>query len=322
MNAIIVTTCTNRKRYKPNPKLCVGNLPRGGQTHVANVWLRNISRDIELIPAETLYCGRGFVEAIQASRQINAELWIISAGMGLVHGKDMIPSYNLTTSNTSDNVKKKITGVFDYGCWWSSMNIKRKRSLAGLITGNPKYTVFIILNQSYTRLVLEDLRRLSEKHIARIRLFGLTKTEILPEKLQRACMPYDSRLGDLRSGIPGTMSDLGQRAVRHFVTNIWPDMQSSGVQEHADAVRSCLDAMESPRIPVRKKMSDDLIREVMLMNWDRAQGSASKMLRILRDDEKIACQQKRCKVLFHSLEEEVMHVAFSREVSHTQSAKK
>ncbi len=322
MKAIIVTTCTNRKRYKPKPKLCVSGLPRGEQAHVTSTWLRNVLLDRELIPAETLYCGRGFAEAIQASRQINAELWIISAGMGLVHGKDMIPSYNLTTSDTSDNIKKKITGLFDYGLWWSSVNIARKRSLAGLITDNPKYSVFIVLNQSYARLVIEDLVRLPEKHIARLRIFGLTKTEILPEKLMNVCMPYDSRLGDLVSGIPGTMSDLGQRALRHFVTNIWPKMQSSGIQEHAHAVRSCLDSMEKPHIPVRKKIPDHMIQKVMLMHWDHAQGSASKMLRILRDEENIACEQKRCQLLFHSLKEEVIHGGFSQRAPRPQGTKK
>lgn len=319
MLPLIITICTSNKRILPVADLCASNLSVGSQQHVASTWLSNLSCPREVFQADTLYCGRGFAEALKAAQSVKADLWIISAGLGLIHSKEKIPSYNLTISANSANIRQKVRDSFDYAKWWSAIN-NTKQSLVELISTNPNSTVFLILNQSYAILIRDDLMGFSEELIARLRIFGITKTDILSEKLRDACMPYDIRINDPVNGIPGTWSDFGQRTLRHFVTQIWHDNQSSSAKEHAGAVIASLSAMEKPIIPSRRRMSDETIKEIMLKHLSMINGSASKMLRILRDEENIACEQKRCQYIMQKLKEEVTHVGSRQRVSHTQSA--
>jgi hypothetical protein len=56
-------------------------------------------------------------------------------------------------------------------------------------------------------------------------------------------------------------------------------------------------------IPPRERKSDEELMEIMDLNWGRARGQASLMLRVLRDDLLIACEQKRFAGLFRHLKE-------------------
>ena len=59
-------------------------------------WNDQLDKEKSIITAELLYDGRGIKELFKSN--FDHDLYIISAGLGLIHKKDPIPSYSLTVS--------------------------------------------------------------------------------------------------------------------------------------------------------------------------------------------------------------------------------
>jgi len=308
MNLIHITICTNRKRRHGGKVLHAYDLPRGTQEEVTSCWLENLAHAEQVTEAKDLYCGRGFVEAIAAAKIARTEPWIISAGLGLVHARDRVPEYNLTIiPSTHDSIQQRITTTFSPSSWWIALNRGTGRSLSTLIKDYPQSIVLISLSQVYVKLVQNDLLQLCDSSLSKLRIVGLASEEILPERLKRAYVPYDTRLNDPQLGIPGTKSDFPQRAARHFtriVINNSPGLESI---EHAALVQKSLCGLSEPLIPKRKQMSNDEIIEVITHWWAQAEGQSSRMLRLLRDKLMIACEQKRFRSLFRKVKEGIEH---------------
>ena len=67
---------------------------------------------------------------------------------------------------------------------------------------------------------------------------------------------------------------------------------------HAAAVAEALGRFPSPPRFFRSPRTDVEIADLILANWERAEGKSSRMLRVLRDDLDIACEQSRFARLF------------------------
>lgn len=67
----------------------------------------------ERIPAGKLYQGRAFREAELAARALSAEIYILSAGLGLVSQLDDVPAYSLTVANGADNILARLDPPHD-----------------------------------------------------------------------------------------------------------------------------------------------------------------------------------------------------------------
>lgn len=305
---IYITICTNRKRTFGGSVLHACNLPYGTQAEVTSQWLKKISFAKKVAEAQHIYCGRGFSESLVAAKIANTKPWIISAGLGLVYALDCVPEYNLTiTPSTQSSIQQRITTPFCPTSWWTSLNKKPGRSLAMLIKENPESIVLLSLSQIYAKMVQEDLLQLDDLSLGRLRIVGLAHVGILPIRLQRAFMPYDKRINSPKSGISGTMSDFPQRAAHHFVEKIWSKYPTLSAIKHAALVEKSLSHLKKPVIPIRKQMTNEEIKKVVIKHWDQAQGHSGKMLRFLRDKLTIACEQKRFSILFKQAKEVIEH---------------
>jgi hypothetical protein len=97
----LATICTNRKRPTVPPDLDIRNLKATPQEKLLHNWVQNVANSAERLPAERVYCGRGFQEALHTAAYLGTDLLIISAGVGLVSSKEPIPAYNATLANSS-----------------------------------------------------------------------------------------------------------------------------------------------------------------------------------------------------------------------------
>lgn len=123
MRLVVITTCTDRKRFEAHPTLIASTLPAGRQDAVATAWRH---RRISVLPtgaAKAVYCGRSFREAARASETARAELQVISGGLGLVAASDEIPSYTLSlVRNTPEFIGARVVGIpFDAATWWTQI---------------------------------------------------------------------------------------------------------------------------------------------------------------------------------------------------------
>ena len=277
-------------------------MPSGPQEAVARTW-RDWLRSAEpRVPAKYLYAGRGFSEALAVVQSRQADLWIASAGLGLVHGDEEVPGYDLTLSAGSDSsIRRKVTdGPFDAALWWSDIARRRrpKRTLADLLNTHPADHIVISLPSSYLDLVQEDLLSVGGVGLRKMRLVGPLDLERVDPQLRPLVMPYDDRLNGPISPLNGTRADFPQRAARHFLENVCADGLANDAEEDAERVRASLRDLTWPEHANRKQLGDDGIVEVILSCWERASGHSTKMLRLLRDEEGIACEQGRFVQLF------------------------
>jgi hypothetical protein len=140
-------------------------------------------------------------------------------------------------------------------------------------------------------MVATDLALVQDSRLQNLRIFTSDAgTKTLPIKLKSVVMPYDDRLEGIANH-NGTRSDFPQRALKHFVAHL------QGHELSLDAAKEMVEAAMAttlkPRIPLREKAPDERIAELIRTHWHRHEGSASKLLRFLRDDAKVACEQSR-----------------------------
>jgi len=302
MSAVLVTVCTNRKTIPPARRLKAQDLPSGPQSYVSETWRDWLRRATPSAAAKNLYAGRGFAEARLAAERSGADLWVLSAGLGLVQADEEVPAYDLTLSAGSESsIRQKVTdGPFDAALWWSEIGrrTRPKRSLANLVSGRPDQQIVISVSGSYLELIEKDLLSLTPSDLRRVRLIGPLSGTGIAERLQALVMPYDDRFNGPDTPLPGTRADFSQRAARHFLEQIWLGSPNAEASEHARRVRESQRSMAWPTQVERQQLADDEIVKVILSCWERADGQSARMLRVLRDEERIACEQGRFVELF------------------------
>ena len=148
-------------------------------------------------------------------------------------------------------------------------------------------------------MVKNDLKRLEDTRKKHLRLFGPRSLDNVPPPLHQCVMPYGESLNGPDSPIPGTQGDFAQRAMRHFAVSVLENTACvNDPNEDADAVRKQSKTWRSPIQVSRSQKSDAEIIDIVPQLWDRSRGSSAKMLRVLRDEERISCEQGRFAKLF------------------------
>lgn len=302
MHTILITTCTGRKKITSLPALHASTLPKGNQGEVLRNWKILVSAAPVVGTASAIYCGRGFSEILKVAQQFHCQVHIISAGLGLLSSERMIPSYNLTISpSLPESIQGRVAGTFCSSQWWQDINKGSRRPatpLADLISSNTDARFLISLSRSYAEMVGDDLDSLSDHDLERVRIFGLSRPNYLNARLKKICMPYDERFdGPDNTGI-GTRSDFPQRTTCHFLKHIYRGNEKGNSLEHAKQVSEFLEGKRYPCKVERISQTDDQIRGIIQERWEQTKGASSKMLRVLRDDLLVSCEQKRFAQLF------------------------
>jgi hypothetical protein len=302
---LVLTNCTSRKRLGAP----VATLPVGVNydqiQSVADAWQTIYSSAPKLRVIRDLYLGRSFSDAYKASRSADAELLVVSAGLGVVHELDDAPSYDLTLADRTNPLALTLaTHGWSAMEWWRALNSTGvgHGPIAHLVRQRPAGLVLIALPSGYLDMVVPDLNDLDAAARDRLRIFSSTAGIAgLPVDLRRFALPYDERLETL-AGHSGTRTDFPQRAMRHFVEELGGhhlDLESAKAR-----VSEALRGLVSRQIPSRKKLSDSEIAAELRRQWGRHKGSSTLLLRYLRQEAQIACEQKRFRNIWQGLRAE------------------
>ena len=124
---------------------------------------------------------------------------------------------------------------------------------------------------------------------------------MLASRLRRCVMPYDERL-EGHERFAGTRSDFPQRAMRHFVEEL--DGQYLDVERANDAVETAMAQLKRPVLPQRARKTDEEIIKLIRSQWMTHDGSSLRLLRYLRDEALVACEQSRFRGLWHRVRAE------------------
>jgi hypothetical protein len=297
----IIAACSNRKRLAPGPGMQASELPHGTLEQVSSEWLRRVRSATPTMPAIELYHGRAFREALRAAKTLSARLLIASAGMGLLSADVAVPGYSLTVSRSSPQcVLSRVSSTIAASDWWGKLASASPVGcgLEHAIGRQPADLILAPLPSSYVAMLSGELLSLSHPQIERIRIFTRGDVGSIDDRIRALIMPYDERFDGPASPIRGTLADFAQRAAHHFAREIIPDSPNGTPDEHRRLVRKASSAWVAPTIPTRERRTDTEIKQLILENWDLVAGRSSRMLRLLRDDLVIACEQSRFKDLF------------------------
>jgi hypothetical protein len=303
----IVTSCSKRKRAQPLAVLRADTLPGGSLEMVAREWKTRVEAADPVFEAGSLYSGRQFHEVLRAVDATNADLLIISAGLGVLRGSDQVPSYSLTIApGSSENVLAIVQETVAACDWWRTLTAGSQQ-FCGLrvALAQAEGLILIALPSAYLQMVEEELEQLSERRLARIRVFTSPSFRFRDERLNNLVMPYDARLDGPDSPCLGTVTDFTGRALRDFSTEILPRLQRASVKQHSAAVSRRLEGWASAVRPARRRQSDAELLAIIRANWGDAGQSPSRMLRRVRSDLGLACEQARMRDLYKAVFEEM-----------------
>ena len=303
MRILVVTNCTNRKRILNTKTVAARDLKTGTVKQVTRDWVEELKKQSKVNTAEETYCGRSFSEAILTKKILGASFYIVSAGLGLIDSQTFIPRYNATISTDSEDcILRKI----EFGTphlWWDELSEKSPFS-TNLNTA--EFDLILIgLASSYLNLLQPSLEVLPLIERKKLRIFNRLKNNNFSENLKKFLMPYDERFDGPKSPNAGTQGDFPQRAMRHFAEIILEKNKYGSYKEHSMLVESHLQKLKAPKKIIRQRSSDEDIIKHIKKHWNEVGGVSSRMLRFIRDDLQIACEQKRFQTLFNQTKKNI-----------------
>lgn len=295
---IVITSCTSRKRVASGAIALTAGSMRGSLTTVAEHWTRRIRNAPVVDEAQHIYMGRGFAEAKLVASGLGAPLHVVSAGLGVISATDAIPVYDLTVADGGGSLKPLLSRLGkEPRDWWAALTSRDngKTSVQTLLDSHPNAVALIALPGTYISLIVDDLLALTPRQVAKVRIITSEHgRSLIPEQVRRVALPYDERLEG--STYAGTRADFPQRALRHFVEAL--DGHRLSLSSATIAVTNAMAILQKPIFPVRARKSDEEILVLMRDNWSRFEGSSGRMLRFLRDEAHVSCEQSRFRDLW------------------------
>lgn len=303
LRTILVTSCTNRKKATGEVLRLHADDEAKTVELLARMWVARVNAAQHREPVNTLYQGRAFSEAKRTACVAMAPLYVVSAGHGIVNSDESLPSYDLTVAPAPDNPLHAMLDRMNKTAtdWWQAltMSFAEPRSLVALFNNEISKNCIVLLAvpSTYLSMLHDDLMALCDEQIARLRIitseFGATK---LPAKLREMVLPYDERLEGI-AAYAGTRNDFAQRALRHFVEELHGHELPIGIA--CERVASAMQALVKRTVPARERKSDEAIEDLILQNWNHYRGSQAVLLRWLRDEQLVSCEQGRFRALWH-----------------------
>ena len=295
----IVTNCTQRKSVGASAHL--DRLPAtAGLKALASAWKRLVDRAPSAGTAANLYQGRSISDTATVATHLSSRWYVVSAGLGLVSADQLVPSYDCTVATGSNLCNRLARLSASDADWWAALTASQPNPLSRLISQGP---TLLALPSSYLRMVAQDLSHVSTAEAKQLRIFTSTAgAAVVPDRFAACVMPYDDRLESV-PGYSGTKADFAQRALRHFVLNLCATRLSRG--EAREKVKAVFLGRPRPSRSQGVRLSDDEIRKTLVAQWARHEGRSTRLLRYLRDEAGISCEQKRFSRIWQALAAEM-----------------
>ena len=310
---LVVATCSYGKRVVPLPDLEVRSLPSGSIEARVEEWSTRLeTTPAERTPARKLYKGdhwttvRG-LEVVGFSNGLEVEMWVASAGYGLIPMDAEIASYGATFApDHRDFVldPAPTKGKRAPSEWWSRIAgwdgpvATAARSITELARQHPNTPMLVIASRPYARALELDLLdasgTLDSQELLSIVAIGLAATSPLAEFV----LPGDARFS---TWLGGTLTSVNARVGKVILerVNEWGlrrDEIRRGLLER-------LEGLDPYTRPKRENRGDDEVRTYIRAALEASPATAhSRLLGSFRA-EGYACEQGR----FRRLYEDVKH---------------
>lgn len=298
---IIVLSCTNRKRkdaYPENHRL--RDVPPAPPRARAAAWIECVAGVPAWGPARDLYLGEywqaGLDLARAAAHRSRTEVYVLSAGLGLVRSDAAVPGYAATfTRGHPDSVLGlgESPGAVRRE-WWDALahwtgpgDCGSPRRLSE-VARTPGAHVLVCAGPDYVDAAVDDLRA-AQDVLGHDRLVIVGSGDA-PEDLANVWVQCP---GQLRMRFGGSMASTGVRVARAALEDLGP-REFLGPRRAREFIEASLRRTEALPRWDRARLSDSDVLAWINADTKAHPGASNKTaaLRRLRDDGR-ACEQSR-----------------------------
>lgn len=304
----VLVSCADRKRVQVPDRLRLGSLSWRGARQTAKWWIGRLDIPDETTrSAKDLYAGDHWSVAMSLtsladSLGLDIEVWVASAGYGLIGLLDQVKPYSATfTAGSADSVAPELTGDPRRAAlrsWWNELTIWQgpgsgPRSVLSLAGQEPSQPILVALSASYLAATRDDLlqarQRLAVPGLLQIVSAGAQSEDWLTQHLLPA-------KGRLRHVLGGSLLSLNTRIARWIVATFEvhrfdPSVIRLNLLELDQSVKG-------RRLQSRRRLTDpEVVAFVRGHLGSRTVSSRSRLLRELRRNGN-SCEQTRFWRLF------------------------
>ena len=256
-----------------------------------------------------LYAGDHWanVRSLKSS-YFEIDIWVCSAGYGLIHFNDHVPPYAATFSrNHPDSVAAHLPESERHNAnqnWWKATASKWKkhfidkpRSLADLMATYPNRSMLMVASDNYMRAIADDLRN-GVSHLAQSDQLAIVCAGVKGiDGLEQNLVPCDARM---QGALGGARRSLNTRMAAKII-------RESRQPPSATNLRMRYQKLLSEQPPIQKynrqQLSDDEVKAFIQKHLRSSPDlQHSPLLRVLRDSN-MACEQKRFANLYREVVE-------------------
>ena len=292
----LIANCAATKRVAAGEPVYLRNW--SGSVRQRFRWWRNaIEGQHYTMPARDCYAGDAWSQVLAAedTSRGKSQLWVVSAGLGLLPADFPIPNYSATFVNSDpDSVASDSPGRTD---WWNLLVEWRRQtsgigSITDLALANPKSVFLIALSAPYLTVLKHDIVAARSVLASPDNLLVISAGIRAIAGLGSSLLPIDARFENL---VGGARSTLNARMLRYIVVE--NNSQNLSAAKISAALTATAKGLDSPRSVERLPLDDnDVATFIRPRLKETPRPSASVLLRSLRDGG-FACEQKR----FHRL---------------------
>lgn len=308
---LIVATCSYSKRIAPSARLEVRSLPSGSIDDRVQEWSTRLeTTSAERRPARELYKGDHWTavcefELVGSSVGLNVEVWVASAGYGLIPLSAEIASYGATFAPEHDDFVLDCAPSRGGGAtseWWSRLaawhgpSPEAARSLTELAVTHPNTPMLVIVSEPYARALELDLlgasRLLDSSNNLSIVSIGLGPASPLAEFV----LPGDARFS---TWLGGTLTSVNARVGRAILERV--NKWGLARDEIGRGLSARLEELDPYRQPKRENRGDDEVRTYIQTALAASpKATHSRLLKSFRE-EGYACAQDRFRRLYEDV---------------------
>jgi len=296
----IIVTCANRKRLPAPVSLLARSLPEAPVGERASEWLRRLDHsDGPLTVARDLYAGEHWsvvrsLLTVAGDGHVPVEVWVLSAGYGLVNASAKIRPYAATFSaGQADTVALKGSR----GEWWRLLaewagpDEGAPRSLEQLANRDPDAIVVAALSPPYLDACSEDLSAAASALRRSVQL-SVICTGASRSVLSDLRLPGDARL---QHELGGTRQALNVRVLAYLLREHHGLLTRDAASATLERLLACQPA--AVRYDRRQRSDAEVANFIRTRLRRDPSLSHSRLLRQFRDAGN-ACEQSRFASLF------------------------
>lgn len=295
----VVVSCTDRKSIPPSPWLRASSLPSTSVEERLETWLDRLGRAADSTSARSLYQGEHWAVARDLDSRGVANVWVASAGFGLVAIDAQMTAYQATFARgVAESVllpESPVSADEQRSFWWAGVQesaCNGRATIAQLIAEGP---VVVAASKPYLTAMARELVDAASLEGARL---VVSTTGEVPFGLREFKTPADGRV---RNVLGGSMQAVNVRLAAALVESLAEEEFSLAAADHVTA-KIMASAPPLNRFE-RRQLTDAEVKEFIRQFIIKDAGqSRSSMLRHLRNAG-LACEQGRFRDLYNAVRE-------------------